>query len=124
MVHPERAAVGALRLAGPVERISYETAQALDYEPAALGAELGPLFATWWLQVEATVPDGWAGARVDLLVDTRSEATLWIDGRAVQGLNSGWSQPRPDATLLDAAAGGERLGVGGARALRDTVGPR
>src|SRR3954449_12939617 len=109
MVHPERAAVGALRLAGPVERISYEAAQALDYQPAALGAELGPLFATWWLQVEATVPDGWAGARVDLLVDTRSEATLWIDGQAVQGLNSGWSQPRPDATLLDAAAGGEQL---------------
>jgi NADPH2:quinone reductase len=109
LVHPERAAVDSLALAGPVERIGFEEAQRLAYEPAALGAELGPLFATWWLRVEATVPASWAGARVDLLVDTRSEATLWFEGRALQGLNSGWSQPRPDATLLDAAAGGERL---------------
>jgi alpha-mannosidase len=109
MVHGERAAVDAMRLAGPVDRIGFEAAGALDYEAAALGAELGPLFATWWLQVEATVPDAWAGARVDLIVDTRSEATLWVDGRAAQGLNSGWSQPRPDGTLVRAAAGGERL---------------
>jgi alpha-mannosidase len=43
------------------------------------------------------------------MLDTRSEATLWLGGRAVQGLNSGGTQPRPDATLVRAAQGGEHL---------------
>src|SRR5262249_17356276 len=73
------------------------------------GAELGPLFATYWLRASATVPPQWAGERVDLFADTRSEATLWVAGRAVQGLNSAGSQPRPHATLIDAARGGERV---------------
>jgi alpha-mannosidase len=109
LIHPERAPVDALELAGPVGRISPAAAERLDYAPVALGAELGPLFATYWLRVAATVPAQWAGARVDLLADTRSEATLWMDGRAVQGLNSAGSQPRPDATLVAAAHGGEPL---------------
>jgi alpha-mannosidase len=109
LIHPERAPVDALELAGPVERISFDEAAELDYEPVALGAELGPLFATYWLRVAATVPSAWAGARVDLLADTRSEATLWVDGRAVQGMNSAAAQARPDATLVPAARGGEAL---------------
>ena len=109
LVHPEVAAVDALELSPPVDRIDREAAQALEYVPARPGAELGPLFATHWLRVRATVPAAWAGARVDLLLDTRSEATLWLGGRAVQGLNSSGAQPRPDATLIDRASGGERL---------------
>jgi alpha-mannosidase len=109
LIHPERAAVDDLELAGPVGRIDPAEAASLDYRPVALGAELGPLFATYWLRVAATVPPSWAGGRVDLLADTRSEATLWVDGRAVQGLNSAALQPRPDATLVDAARGGEAL---------------
>src|SRR3954451_3265447 len=109
LIHPERAPVNALELAGPVERISLAAAEQLDFRPVTLGAELGPLFATYWLRVAATVPAAWAGARVDLLADTRSEATLWVDGRAVQGLNSAAAQPRPDATLVAEARGGEAL---------------
>jgi len=109
LIHPERAPVAALELAGPVDRVAPADADALDYRPVELGAELGPVFATYWLRVAATVPDAWAGARVDLLADTRSEATLWMDGRAIQGLNSAASQARPDATLLAAARGGEAL---------------
>src|SRR4051794_163172 len=109
LVHPEVAPVDALELTGAVGRILREQALQLEYRPAALGAELGPLFATHWLRVRATVPGHWAGARVDLVLDTRSEATLWLGGRAVQGLNSSGTQPRPDATLLAAAQGGERL---------------
>jgi alpha-mannosidase len=109
LIHPERAPVASLELAGPVGRIEPATADALDYRAVALGEELGPLFATYWLRVAATVPPEWAGARVDLLADTRSEATLWVDGRAVQGLNSAAAQARPDATLLPAAQGGETL---------------
>src|SRR3954453_11561426 len=109
LIHPERAPVASLELAGPVGRIEPATADALGYRAVALGAELGPLFATYWLRVGATVPEAWAGARVDLLADTRSEATLWVDGRAVQGLNSAAAQARPDATLLPSARGGETL---------------
>jgi alpha-mannosidase len=71
--------------------------------------DLGPLFATHWLRVAATVPASWAGARVDLVVRTGGEATLWLGRRLIQGLNSGGRQPRPDATLLERAAGGERV---------------
>ena len=62
LIHPERAPVDALELAGPVGRISPAAAERLDYAPVALGAELGPLFATYWLRVAATVPAQWAGA--------------------------------------------------------------
>jgi alpha-mannosidase len=109
LIHPERAAVASLALAGPVGRIPPEQAAGLDYRPAHLGAELGPLFATYWLRVAATVPEQWAGARVDVIADTRSEATLWIGARAVQGLNSSGSQPRPDATVVEIARGGEAV---------------
>jgi alpha-mannosidase len=80
LVHPEVAPVDRLELSAPVGRIDHAAAQALEYRPVELGADLGPLFATHWLRVAATIPEHWAGARVDLLLDTRSEATLWLDG--------------------------------------------
>ena len=49
LVRPERAAVDTLEIAGPVDRVTAAEADALDYAPVALGAELGPLFATYWL---------------------------------------------------------------------------
>ena len=52
----------------------------------------------------------WAGERVDLLWVSHSEATLWIDGRPLQGLNTSPDGARPDALLRRAGArGGERL---------------
>ena len=92
--------------------------------PGRPGEQLGPLFATYWLRAEATVPEAWAGARVDLVLDTRSEATLWLGGRAVQGLNSSGTQPRPDATLVDRARGGERARLRGRDRLQRPVRPR
>ncbi|HEX7884002.1 MAG TPA: glycoside hydrolase family 38 C-terminal domain-containing protein, partial [Afipia sp.] len=47
----------------------------------------------------------WAGARIDLYWDSRSEALLWLDGRSSQGLNPG----RHTAPLFQSASGGERL---------------
>jgi alpha-mannosidase len=67
---------------------------------AELGMELGPLWATWWLDVEAEVPASWA--RVDLLLVTNSEATVWVDGEPVQGLVSGAGRDRIAATLVPA----------------------
>ncbi|HUQ22858.1 MAG TPA: glycoside hydrolase family 38 C-terminal domain-containing protein, partial [Gaiellaceae bacterium] len=95
----------ALLVAGPVGRISYEEAQGLDYRPAELGERFGPLFATYWFRGAATVPAGWAGRRVDLVWDSASEATLWLEGQPVQGLN----RHHPDAPLAAAAVPGRQL---------------
>jgi alpha-mannosidase len=69
-------------VAGPVDRISWAEAQALEYRPVALGERFGPLWATYWLRLHGEAPAG-----THLLWDSRSEATLWQDGRVLQGLN-------------------------------------
>jgi alpha-mannosidase len=99
----------ALQVAGPVERIPPEQADGLSYRDAELGERFGPLWATYWFRVVANVPTEWAGERVDLLWISHSEATLWVDGRSLQGLNTTPEGARVDALLVDPAAGGERL---------------
>ena len=101
-IWPETRPLDALLVSDAVGRISYEEAQALPMRPAELGERFGPLWATYWFQARATVPEGWAGRRVDLLWDSASEATLWLDGRAAQGLN----RHHPDAVLQDAGRPG------------------
>ena len=107
LVYAETRAPDELLVAGPVDRIGHEDAQSLSYRPAELGERFGPLWATFWFRLRATVPEAWAGRRVDLLWVTRSESTLWIDGRPLQGLNTGGGGERPDAVLLERADGGE-----------------
>ena len=46
-----------LRVAGPVDRIPPDQAERLEYRDASLGDTFGPLWATFWFQVGATVPD-------------------------------------------------------------------
>ncbi|HEV8245002.1 MAG TPA: alpha-mannosidase, partial [Polyangiaceae bacterium] len=96
--------------------IGWQEAQGLEYRPARLGQELGPEWATFWFRGKANVPEAWNGRRVDLLWVTHSEATLWLDGRAAQGLNyepakSGYSfyGSRPDARLTARALAGSTL---------------
>ncbi len=98
-----------LQVAGPVDRIAPEQADRLDYRAAKPGEQFGPLWASFWFRVGATVPADWADERVDLLWISHSEATLWMDGRSIQGLNTSPDGARIDALLLDPAAGGERL---------------
>lgn len=105
LVYPDARPLDELLVAGPVDRISRADAQRLDYRPAELGDRFGPLFATYWFRGSATVPGHWAGRRIDLLWDSASEATLWVDGRPVQGLN----RHHPDAPLADDAKGGAAL---------------
>jgi alpha-mannosidase len=100
--------VDALAVAGPVDRITWDEAQALDYRPAELGERFGPLWATYWFRVRATVPEEWRGARVELGWLSESEATLWHDGRVAAGLN----RHHTEATIADAAEpGGVELQV-------------
>src|SRR4051812_12483093 len=108
-VYPDLCDPHELVVAGPVGRISYEEAAALEYRPARVGERLGPLWATYWFRVVATVPDAWRAARVDLVWQTTAETTLWRDGRSVQGLHGVDHTQRPDATVLDEARGGERV---------------
>src|SRR5690349_11964030 len=103
-----------LVVAGPTDRIRLADAERLDFRPARRGEAFGPAWATFWFRARAEVPAAWAGRRVDLYWMSHSEATLWVNGRAMQGLNH---EPAPnrdrstraDALLLERARGGERL---------------
>lgn len=102
LVYPETQPC-ELAISPAVDRIAWDDAQGLDYRPVELGARLGPLWATFWVRGTATVPEQWAGRRVDLLWDSGSEAMLWLDGRPSQGLNP----HHRDAVLADRAEPGE-----------------
>jgi alpha-mannosidase len=104
-IYPDRIAVERLELAGPVDRVSFGEVQKLSFCTVQPGEPLGPLWATYWARVTARIPEAWAGSRVDLHWDSRSEALLWLDGRSAQGLNIG----RNFATVSRAAKGGETL---------------
>ena len=104
-IYADRAAVTRIELAGPTDRIGHAAAQGLAYRDVALGQPLGPLWATYWARITATVPAAWRGARVDLHWDSVSEALLRLDGQTVQGLNIG----RTAARLVERAEGGETL---------------
>lgn len=115
LIYPETRPLDQLLVAGPVtERISFDQAQQLTgFRPARMGEQFGPLWATYWFRARATVPAEWAGRRVDLLWESHSEATLWMGGRSIQGLNhdpAGFDQSgRPDAILREHARGGETV---------------
>jgi alpha-mannosidase len=109
LIHADAIAPERLAVAGPVDRIEPAEAELLDYRDCELGETFGPLWASYWFTVEATVPERWQGERVDLLWVSHSEATLWDGGRALQGLNTSPDGARVDAMLRRAAAAGERL---------------
>jgi alpha-mannosidase len=102
-IYPETRTVDELLVSPRVGRIAWADAQRLEYRRAELGERFGPLWATYWFRVRATVPDEWRRARVDLLWQSGSEATLWRDGRVVVGLN----RHHAEATLVEAAQPGE-----------------
>jgi alpha-mannosidase len=105
-IYPDVRPADEVLVSEAVDRISWEGAQTLEYRPAEIGQRFGPLWATYWFRVRATVPEEWRGNRVDLLFVSQSEAALWRDGNIVQGLNTGGDGERPDAVLADAAKPG------------------
>jgi alpha-mannosidase len=108
LVHADRRPFDEMVIAGPVDRIGHAEARRLEYRPARMRERLGPLWATYWLRATATVPEAWAGSRVDLIWETGTESTLWLDGRPAQGLVTG-QYDRPVAALVRSAQGGERV---------------
>ena len=55
-IYPERDAVQRIELAGPVDRIPFQDAQALSYRTVQIGEPLGPLWATYWARVTTSAP--------------------------------------------------------------------
>ena len=102
-----------LRVAGPVDRIPVEDADGSTTAMPRWATPSGRCGRRYWFQVGATVPEEWAGERVDLLWISHSEATLWIGGRSVQGLNTSPMGARIDAP--GAGAGGRRRAARPAR---------
>jgi alpha-mannosidase len=100
-------------------RIGFDAAQQLEFRPARIGETFGPQWATYWFRVAATVPETWAGRRVDLLFDTGSEATLWRGGEPVRGLNA---PHRTTAPLTHAAEPGETIELQVEMACNDWMG--
>jgi alpha-mannosidase len=111
LVYPEIRSPERLLVAGPVKNLTVEEAAALEFRPASVGMALGPPWSTFWFQIESSVPESWGGERVDLLFETGSESTVWLDGRPVQGLNTSGECPRPDAVLVSRADSGSGLEV-------------
>ncbi len=105
LIYPQPVAPDELLVSERVDRISWDEAQRLQYRPAELGERFGPLWATYWFRVRATVPEAWAGRRVDLLWFSDSEAAVWSGGRVVQGLN----RHHREATLVERADAGAHL---------------
>jgi alpha-mannosidase len=111
LVYPARQTTDELLISPRTGRISHNEAKDLEYRPASMGQRLGPFWSTYWFRARATVPDAWAGARVDLIWRTGGETTLWRDGRPAQALVSGIGRSREVAPLLAAARGGEVLEI-------------
>ena len=91
-IYAQTIAVEDLRISPPVDRVTYEEAQKLEYEPVKPGRQLGPMWTTFWFRGRVEVPAGWVGQRVDFIWDSHSEAALWIDGRSIGGINPGRSE--------------------------------
>ena len=112
-IYSEIRPVDRILVSDRTDRIPYSAAQSLAYRPTKPGEQFGPLWATFWFRCDAGVPQGCAGSRVDLLWESHSEATLWMNGRSIQGLNQDPEQryrdDRPDAILLPQAGGGETV---------------
>ena len=104
-IYPDTLAVEDLQISPQVDRIPHAEARQLPYGPVQTGRQLGPLWATYWVRGAARVPEAWAGSRVDLLWNSRCEATLWVEGVSIGGLNPG----REEVVLTPEAQGGERL---------------
>jgi alpha-mannosidase len=111
-IYSATVAVENVQVSPPVDRISYDEAQKLEYRPVVRGEQFGPRWTTFWFKVQATVPEEWRG-RVDLQWVSFSEVTLWLNGNSAQGLNYdpiSWDGAmRPDAVLLRESKGGETV---------------
>ncbi len=101
----------------PDEPVPVATAMQADYQPFSVGTRWGAPWSTLWLRAYATVPDEWAGRRVEAVFDLgfvgnwpggQAEALVYdLDGQPIKGI-SPRNQYIPVATE---AEGGESVGL-------------
>jgi alpha-mannosidase len=72
--------VGAWHIPG--EPVPADVALRAEYTPFAVGEQWGRPWATTWFRVRATVPERWAGRRVEALID--------LGSGGVHDFGSGW----------------------------------
>ncbi|MEU1500973.1 glycoside hydrolase family 38 C-terminal domain-containing protein [Streptomyces sp. NPDC005732] len=99
----------------PGEPVPFEEAAAAPYEPFAMGTPWGPPWGTTWFRMRGTVPEDWAGRRVEAVFDlgfvgdwpgNQAEALVHLpDGVPLKAVNP-QNQYVP---IARPAAGGERV---------------
>ncbi|MCX4578820.1 glycosyl hydrolase-related protein [Streptomyces sp. NBC_01571] len=99
----------------PGEPVPFDEAAAAPYQPFAMGTPWGPPWGTTWFRMRGTVPEDWAGRRVEAVFDlgfvgdwpgNQAEALVHLpDGVPLKAVNP-QNQYVPVARP---AAGGERV---------------
>jgi len=102
LVYPDRIPLNVL-VAGPVDRITHEEAQKLEYKPAQLRMKLEPQWSTWWFRLSAELPKEWREKAVSVFFDTRCEGLAWIAGKPYQGVNHLGDLPFADGGRTEVA---------------------
>src|SRR5277367_6140869 len=108
-IYSDKRPLDQLLVSSAVDRISYSEAQKLEYRPAKLGEQFGPIFSTFWFRGKVAVPPEWANKRIDLTwISHYCESTLWMGGKVVQGLNYSFGE-RSQATLVGSAKANQKI---------------
>ncbi|XP_046852130.1 alpha-mannosidase 2C1-like isoform X2 [Xenia sp. Carnegie-2017] len=75
-----------------------------DFNTVKVGDKFGPSWSTHWFKVTATIPEDWLNEEVHFRWNSNSEAMIWYDGRAVQGLSG---SERTDYVLTESSTPNE-----------------
>ncbi|HOX39252.1 MAG TPA: glycoside hydrolase family 38 C-terminal domain-containing protein [Candidatus Brocadiia bacterium] len=101
--------------------INYEEAVGQEYKPCKVGFRWGPFWSTAWFRMKGRIPTDETGNNVAALINTGSEALLWMDGAPWRGLNR---DHHTEAFVASPAAGGEELVLYVEAACNDMFGIR
>ncbi|MEU2211576.1 glycoside hydrolase family 38 C-terminal domain-containing protein [Streptomyces hygroscopicus] len=67
--YPARVPLALSAWRAPGEPVPVAEALAGAYEPFTTGTDWGSPWSTWWFRLEGTVPEAWAGRRVEAVID-------------------------------------------------------
>ncbi|KAK6187507.1 hypothetical protein SNE40_005515 [Patella caerulea] len=86
-LYPEKQPLVSIQHYATPDRIPYSQAISQTFKDTQVGHSFGPTWSTHWFKVELEIPKSWHGQEVHLLWNSDSEALVWIDGDAIQGLS-------------------------------------
>jgi alpha-mannosidase len=95
------------------EIVPLEEAGSLDFLPIVPGDKWGLLWERGWLKLSGTLPLDWRRNEVLALIDTESEGTVFIDGKALCGITNHNSRTlfhrKRRVPLFSSCKGGEKV---------------